>query len=335
MTQTTVVGAGAWGTALAIQIANLGHDVKLWVRSAEQIDAIRKSGCNDAYFPGVQLPERITLHNDLPDACVHSTSIICVVPSIALRSVLTELAATDRTQNCLIACACKGIERESGLLPHQVVAQVFGQQQAVAAIGGPSFAGEVINGKPTAIVIASNTQAESLVSLLHGQHLRVYTTDDMVGVEMGGALKNVIAVAAGISDGLGLGDNARAALLTRGLNEMLNITVAVGGAYETSLGLAGLGDLVLSCCSQQSRNYQYGYHIGQGLNSEEALAKVGKTVEAYWTTSIAVELAGKHHIQAPICEQIQQVICGNVSPQQAVQELLKRPSKMETLFQRQ
>ena len=328
-----MLGAGAWGTAIAVQIASLGHKVSLWGRDQSLIDDIKTNRINKKYLNGVELPNTIELHKDITSACEHSSIIICVVPTDALRSIFEVVNKSISVEDKLIAWACKGIESKSSLLPHQIASDVFGKNQPLAVIGGPSFATEMAYGKPTAITVASSDDKFNLAGLLHGKNLRVYTSHDIIGVEIGGALKNVIAIAAGISDSLEFGANAKAALLTRGLNEILNLAIAVGGSHETILGLSGLGDLALSCGSIQSRNYQYGMHIAKGMTNQQALQAIKGTVEGISTTSAVIQLACTHSVQMPICEQIKKVIDGDLTPIEAVKELLSRPSKTEKLFQ--
>ena len=316
-----------------MQIAKRGHRVNLWGRDKALIEKIRDSRCNEVYLPGVPLPGQIRLHHDLGGACAGSEFILCAVPTTAIREVSACVAAETDLQNRPLAWACKGIERTSGSLVHQIIEQTCNGKVATAAIGGPSFAAEVAAGKPTAVVIASaGDSAAKFARLLHGENLRVYTTGDIIGVETGGALKNVIAIAAGICRGLEFGDNAKAALIARGLNEMINFAVAAGGSAATMMGLAGLGDLVLSCTSEQSRNHQYGVWLGRGLPSEQALKKIHGVIEGHWTTPIVLQLAEKYAIEMPICKQVERVINGQLGPREAVQELLKRPGKAEKLM---
>lgn len=331
MASIAVLGAGSWGTALALQITRLGHSVNLWGRDRDLMGRIHETRCNDVYLPGIFLPDTIKPHSDLEAATAGNGFVILAVPTIVLRQISMQIA--DKISNRLkgLAWACKGIELNSGALMHEVVGQVLGDAVALAAIGGPSFAMEVAEEKPTAITIASanHEAAAGFADLLHGRTLRVYTTTDVIGVEIGGALKNVIAIAAGICDGLSFGENAKAALITRGLNETLRLAVAAGGRHETLMGLSGLGDIVLSCSSSQSRNHQYGFLLGQGLNSEQALERTNGVVEGHPTTSIVLELARKYGLEMPICEQVERVIRGGTAPYDAVHELLQRPSKME------
>ena len=333
MASIAVLGAGSWGTALALQITKSGHSVNLWGRDSALIDRINETRRNDVYLPDIDLPAEIKMHSDLSAASAGNEFIILAVPVAAVRQLSAQLAEGVGSRLKGLAWACKGIELNSGTLIHEVVGQTLGDEIPVAAIGGPSFANEVVAEKPTAITIASPNPdtANGFADLLHGVRMRVYTTTDIIGVEIGGALKNVIAIAAGICDGLAFGENAKAALITRGLNEVLRLTVAAGGRRETIMGLSGLGDIVLSCSSSQSRNHQYGIFLGEGLSSERALEKTNGVVEGHSTTSIALQLAGQYGIEMPICEQVERVIKGEATPSSAVEELLRRPGKPEDL----
>ncbi len=332
MTQVTVIGAGAWGTALALQLAGRGHPVSLWGRDRELIERIASTRRNDTYLPGVELPPAITARSDFDEAVAAGELLLLTVPTGALRKICERLKDTVGKKHSGLVCAIKGIEVQSGCLVHEVVGQALGDELPLCVLAGPSFAADVAAGKPTAVTIASRSEraAREGARPFHGGHLRVYTTDDVVGVEIGGALKNVIAIAVGMSDGLDFGENAKAALITRGLNEILRLALALGARNETVTGLAGLGDIVLSCGSDLSRNRRFGLLLAQGLSREEALGKTGGVVEGLTTAGIALQLARRHDVEMPICEQVERVLQGETTMQNAVDNLLQRPAKAET-----
>lgn len=325
MQKLTVIGTGAWGTALAIQFAKRGHAVALWGRDKRLVEKVAADRCNETYLPGVTLPDNITLHHDLAKAA-DSDYLLFATPTVSIRELAKKLALMITARHRGIAWASKGIEADSGYFLHQVIAQEIKNSLPLAIISGPSFASEVAVGLPTALTVASEqlSFAEEIAGLLHGDKLRVYTTHDMIGVECGGALKNIIAIAAGIAEGLQLGENAKAALITRGLNEMIRFSEAMGGKRETIMGLAGIGDIVLSCSSNQSRNRCFGMMIVQHQSAEVALTKVKGVVEGVPTTKIVMRIAQQHNIEMPICSQIAAVLEDKVSPLKAVEQLLKR-----------
>ncbi|MDD9808039.1 MAG: NAD(P)-dependent glycerol-3-phosphate dehydrogenase [Gammaproteobacteria bacterium] len=332
MTQVTVIGAGAWGTALALHLARRGHAVGLWGRDGELMERIAATRRNDTYLPGVELPPAMMTHRDFDEAVAAGEQLLLAVPTAALRAVCERLKDAVGKKHSGLVCAIKGIEVQSGCLVHEVVEQAFGGGLPLCVLAGPSFAEEVAAGKPTAVTVASRggQAARDGAAPFHGGHLRAYTTDDVVGVEIGGALKNVIAIAVGMSDGLGFGENAKAALITRGLGEILRLALALGARAETVTGLAGLGDIVLSCGSDLSRNRRFGLLLAQGLGRDEALGKTGGVVEGLPTTGIALQLARRHGVEMPICEQVERVLQGETTMQNAVDELLRRPAKTET-----
>ncbi|HET6655243.1 MAG TPA: NAD(P)H-dependent glycerol-3-phosphate dehydrogenase, partial [Gammaproteobacteria bacterium] len=275
-----VLGAGAWGTALACQLGRNGIDVRLWGRDAAQIDAMRRTGRNARYLPDVSLPSNLRPESSLDAAVADAGDILVAVPSDAFRTTLTALkdagAPTGR-----VVWATKGLELDTGKLLHDVTAEVLGADTVTGVISGPSFAREVGLGLPTAVTAASadDAFAASLVDALHGDNFRVYTSDDMIGVEIGGAVKNVIAIAAGIADGLAFGANARAGLITRGLAEIMRLGAALGARPDTLMGLSGLGDLVLTCTGDLSRNRRLGLALAAGQSRPEAVASIGQAVE--------------------------------------------------------
>ncbi|MBV8878072.1 MAG: NAD(P)-dependent glycerol-3-phosphate dehydrogenase, partial [Gammaproteobacteria bacterium] len=277
-----VLGAGSWGTALAIQFARSGRAVRLWGRDSARLAVMATERCNQRYLPGTPFPPALALQGDLGAALAGAQDVLVVVPSMALRELLTRLRPL-LTPPMHVAWATKGFEQGSGQLPHQVAAEVLGHERRVAVLSGPTFAREVGAGLPTAMTIASPdaAYAQALARELSSGNFRAYTSTDIMGVEIGGAVKNALAVGAGLSDGLGFGANTRIALITRGLKEMTRLGVALGARAETFMGLAGLGDLVLTCTDDQSRNRRFGLLLAAGRSPEAALAEIGQAVEGY------------------------------------------------------
>ena len=324
-----VLGAGSWGTALAILLARNGHGVRLWGHQPEHIAEMRASGANARYLSGIDFPSGITLCDSLDSALTGCRDLLLVIPSHGFPQLLQQLAALidDDTR---IAWASKGLEPGSGRLLHQLIQDRLGQRP-LAVVSGPTFAREVAEGLPTAVTVAANDSdfANTIADYLRGTTFRSYTCDDMVGVEIGGALKNVLAIAAGISDGIGYGANTRAALITRGLAEIQRVAEALGGRADTLMGLAGLGDLVLTCTDDQSRNRRCGLLLGQGNTLEQAQQQIGQVVEGVGTVREARTLAARLGIEMPITEQVYQVLYGGLDPRMAVQTLLHRQPRAE------
>lgn len=327
-----VVGAGSWGTALALLLVRNGHMTHLWGHDPEHMNRLRQDGENRQYLPGVAFPSQLSIQIDLAAAVNGAGLVLVVVPSHAYGKVLLAvkplLVATTG-----IAWATKGLEHGSGRFLHEVTEQVLGETCRSAIVSGPSFAREVAAGLPTAITVASKDEehARRVADLLHGPTLRAYRSNDVIGVELGGAVKNVLAIAAGVSDGLGFGANARAALITRGLTEMVRLGEAVGGRRETLMGLAGLGDLVLTCTDDQSRNRRFGLAIGRGQSAEDACAAIGQVVEGAVTTREVMRLAQHYGVEMPITEQVDHVLHQGKDPRQAVEALLARDPKPEVM----
>jgi glycerol-3-phosphate dehydrogenase (NAD(P)+) len=324
-----VLGAGSWGTALAIQLARNGNETLLWGHDPDQIGAMREDGENRRYLPGLNLPDELALHDDL--ACIAGLQdLLIVVPSHAFRETLRAIKP-HIGDNTRIAWATKGLEPDSHTLLHQMVAEELGGRP-MAVISGPTFAREVAEGLPTAVTVASNDEyfAMDMARRLHGARFRAYTSDDITGVEIGGAVKNVLAIAAGIADGLGYGANTRSALITRGLAEMMRLGVALGGKPETFMGLAGLGDLVLTCTDNQSRNRRFGLALGQGKTAEQALVEIDQVVEGIQAANEIHGLARQHKVDMPITEHVYRVLHDGLSAEQAVTSLLNRDLKPET-----
>ena len=332
MTQITVIGAGAWGTALASQLANNGNPVHLWGRDRALLARIASTRRNDTYLPGAPLADGVSVRDDFDEAVAAGELLLLAVPTAALRKIAGRIKDAVGARHTGLVCAIKGIETESACLVHEIVEQTLGDKPPLCVLAGPSFAVEVVAGKPTAVVVASRDAraARNFAALLHGDNMRAYTTDDVIGVEIGGALKNVIAIAAGVSDGLGMGENAKAALVTRGLDEILRLATAMGARAGTVAGLAGLGDVVLSCGGDLSRNHRLGSLLARGLAPGDALGQCDGVVEGVPTTGIALQLAARHGVEMPICTQIQRVLQGETTCREAVAELLRRPARAES-----
>lgn len=332
-TQTVgVLGAGAWGTALAMQLTRNGYRALLWGRQRETVEAMRVRRCNDRYLPGLRLPAELEPQWDLDLVLDRASILLLAVPSGAFRATVRQIAASG-SKRLAVLWATKGLEACSGKLLHAIADEELGADVAKALISGPSFAAEVARGLPTAVTLAAADEnfARQAAAWLHGESFRVYVSVDVVGVELGGALKNVLAIAAGICDGLGFGANARAALITRGLSEIMRLAVIAGARRETLMGLSGLGDLVLTCTDDQSRNRRLGLSLGRGMTLDEAMHAVARTVEGVATAGAVMQVARAHGIEMPICEQVYRVLFGGLDPRLAVTELLNREPKMELL----
>lgn len=326
-----VIGAGSYGTALAITLARNGHEVLLWGHDPAHIQALEAARCNQAFLPDVPFPPTLRLEASLPTALAASRDVLIVVPSHVFGSVLTQLKPHLR-QDARIVWATKGLEADTGRLLQEVAREVLGDEIPLAVVSGPTFARELAAGLPTAIALAATdaTFSADLQRLLHcGKSFRVYNNPDLIGVQLGGAVKNVIAIGAGISDGIGFGANARTALITRGLAEMSRLGAAMGAEPGTFMGMAGLGDLVLTCTDNQSRNRRFGMLLGQGAGVEDAQEKIGQVVEGYRNTKEVLALANRYGVEMPITEQIYQVLYQNKNAHQAALTLLGRAQKDE------
>jgi glycerol-3-phosphate dehydrogenase (NAD(P)+) len=319
-----VLGAGSWGTALAIQFARAARPAVLWARDPAQVDTMARERRNRRYLPEAAFPERLEVTADLAAAVARAEDVLVVVPSHAFRGLLTLLAPLPVRR---LAWATKGFELDTGLLPHQIVDQVLPAGLPKAVLSGPTFAREVGAGLPSAMTIASADQhyAQRLAESVSTETFRAYTSSDVIGVEVGGATKNVYAIGAGISDGLGFGANTRVALITRGLAEMTRLGLALGGRQETFMGLAGMGDLVLTCTDDQSRNRRFGLALARGATVEQALRDIGQVVEGYNGARAAYRVATGLGVAIPIIEQIYLVLHEHVSPRTAVAALMRRP----------
>jgi glycerol-3-phosphate dehydrogenase (NAD(P)+) len=325
-----VLGAGSWGTALAIQFARAGRPARLWGRDRAHVQAMERERSNARYLPDVRFPEGLHLIDSLAAAVDGVNDVLLAVPSHAFRSLLNQLKpllpATIR-----LCWATKGFELESGHLPNQVAHDVLGPGRSVAVLSGPTFASEVGRGLPTAMTIASPDAeyAEKLARDLSSSSFRAYTSADITGVEVGGAVKNVLAIGAGMSDGLGFGANTRIALITRGLTEMTRLGVALGAQRETFMGLAGLGDLVLTCTDNHSRNRRFGLALARGASVETALQEIGQVVEGYQAARALHAVATREDVTMPIAEGLYGVLYEGLAVQQVVQGLMLRPIKPE------
>lgn len=335
MSRIAVMGSGAWGTAIAISLARRGgHEIALWSFEKDVAAVMRDQRENKAFLPGFQLPESISIVEDPAAALASAEIVVSVTPSQFVRSSYKAFAPHLHTGQLLVS-ATKGIEDKTSLRMTQVIAEVLktqGLELSCGVLSGPSFAQEVAAGAPTAITIASadSELASRVQREFSSGSLRLYTNDDVVGVELGGSIKNVIAIAAGIVAGLGLGYNSNAALITRGIAEMTRLAVACGGRRETLAGLSGMGDLVLTCTGSLSRNRSVGMGLGQGKKIEEILTGLGGHVaEGIRTTSAALGLARRHGVEMPIAEQMKAILMDGKSPQQAIEELMQRPGRDE------
>ena len=330
MSRIAILGAGAWGTALALSLARRGgHELCLWSHSAALAEQLADAGENLPYLPGFTLPVNIQITADLPRAIFEADILLCVTPSQHLRGIITHIAPL-LTRNQIILSASKGIEETTFLRMSQVVAAVANNPFAV--LSGPSFAQEVAAGMPTAIVTASTSPqiAQIIQRDFTSPTLRVYTNDDVPGVELGGSLKNVIALAAGVANGLNLGYNSCAALITRGIAEMTRLAIACGGRRQTLAGLSGLGDLVLTCTGSLSRNRAVGIELGRGRQLPDIIAGLnGKVAEGVRSTHAALGLAARYAVEMPITEQMDAILHHNKSPKEAIRELMSRPGRDE------
>jgi glycerol-3-phosphate dehydrogenase (NAD(P)+) len=325
-----VLGAGSWGTALAIQFARAGRRTILWGRDVAHLKQLASERVNRRYLPDAPFPPALSIESSLQIALGRCQDILIAVPSHALRATLTAIAPLIRS-DMRLAWATKGFELHSGLLPHQVAAEVLATRLSMAVLSGPTFAREVGAGLPTAMTVAATDEnfARALAESLSGNNFRVYTTDDMIGVEVGGAVKNALAIGAGMSDGLGYGANTRIALITRGLVEMTRLGIALGAKRETFMGLAGLGDLVLTCTDNLSRNRRFGLAVAAGKSAAQAQMEIGQVVEGVQAAQAVHEVAQRLKVEMPICEQVYAVLYQNIAPAQAVKQLMRRELKPE------
>lgn len=328
--RTAILGAGSWGTALAVLWAKQGNDILLWGHNPERTEQLRATRENADYLPGVSLPEAIGVTSDISD-CAGAELIVFVTPSTALRSIAEQLRPHVSKEAVLLSCT-KGIEHGTGLRMTQVLGEVL-PEHTLAVLSGPNLAVEVSRDRPTATVLGCEQTecAEELQQHLGSSLFRIYSSDETTGIELGGALKNVFALAAGCSDGFGLGDNSKAALVTRSLAEMLRLGTAMGGNPRTFYGLSGAGDLIATCFSQHSRNRRVGEQLGRGRTLEQIAARSHSVAEGVPTAKSAFECARRLHIETPIIDQVYSVVYEGKGPAQALQELLGRDQKAERI----
>ncbi|CDH32563.1 NAD(P)H-dependent glycerol-3-phosphate dehydrogenase [Xenorhabdus bovienii] len=327
----TVIGAGSYGTALAITLARNGHEVVLWGHNPQHVHALQQARCNQAFLPDISFPDNLLLEADLKNAVSTSSNILIVVPSHVFGDVLQQIKPHLQPDSRIV-WATKGLEAETGRLLQDVAREILGNEIPLAVVSGPTFAKELAAGLPTAIAVSATTPefGEELQQLFHcGKSFRVYKNPDFIGVQLGGAIKNVIAIGAGISDGMGFGANARTALITRGLAEMSRLGIALGADPSTFMGMAGLGDLVLTCTDNQSRNRRFGMMLGQGISVDDAQHEIGQVVEGYRNTKEARALAERAGVEMPITEQIYQILYCNKNVIEAAQALLGRATRDE------
>jgi glycerol-3-phosphate dehydrogenase (NAD(P)+) len=326
-----ILGAGSWGTALAAHCGRIGHDVRLWGRDAALMDAISRTRKNAPYLPEIMLGDRVRATAALDVALADAPIVIAAVPSHGMRYVLRS-AVPLMERGASLVSATKGLETDSLDRMSQIMKEVAGPGHPVAVLSGPSFALEVARGSPTAVVVASAdaSAAARVQDTLKGPTLRLYASDDVTGVEFGGALKNVIAIAAGVVEGLGIGHNAMAALITRGLVEMSRLACAEGSRRETLAGLSGLGDLVLTCTGDLSRNRRVGIELGRGRSLAEILSQTRMVAEGIRTTGAALALGARHGVELPLAAQMSAVLEGRTTARSAVEVLMLRPQRSET-----
>lgn len=330
--KVAVIGGGSWGSALSIRVAENGHSVKIYDIDEKVVEEINENRTNERYVPDVSFPEGIRATSDLQEAVSDVEVILVVVPSHVVRRVISQLKGFIREDHLLIS-ATKGLEEETGYRMSTVIASELGKawEDKIVVLSGPTHAEEVSRGIPSAIVAASRSRsrAEAVQDLLMSTSFRIYTNPDLIGVELGGSVKNIIAIAAGISDGLGNGDNTKAALITRGLTEMARLGTRLGAVSLTFAGLAGMGDLVVTCTSMHSRNRRLGFKLGQGKSLEEALGEMNQVAEGVRTTRAVYQLAERLKIEMPITFQTYQVLFKGKDPRIGMEELMSRGKKHE------
>jgi glycerol-3-phosphate dehydrogenase (NAD(P)+) len=332
MRQIAIIGAGSWGTALSLTLANLGHTVSVWAYEKEVAESMRTRHENELFMPGVRLPETVFPTNDLNAALHGAEIVVTVMPSHVCRSLYEQMLPFLRPEMTFVS-ATKGLDTERLMRMSEVLRSVAGQRFSprLSVLSGPSFAREVARGDPTALVAASEDRdvAQLIQREFSSRTLRLYTSSDVVGVELGGAVKNVVAIAAGVVEGLGLGHNPTAALITRGLAEMTRLACACGARRETLAGLAGMGDLVLTCTGDLSRNRSVGVELGKGRKLAEIISPMRMVAEGVKTTKATVALAARHGVEMPITQQVHRILEGQTSPREAIRELMERTLKEE------
>jgi len=328
--EIAVIGAGSWGTALAIQLGRAGQRPTLWGREPEVIAALENNRCNSVFLPDIPLPDAVRIDADLGGVISRHRDLLICVPSHVFRSVL-ETIKPDLLHGARIAWATKGFELSTGKLPHQVAHETLGVEVPLAVVSGPTFATEVGLGLPTAMTVAATNAdyADELAWRFSDDNFRAYTSTDMIGVEVGGAVKNVLAIATGLADGLGFGANARVALITRGLAEMTRLGVALGAQTDTFMGLSGMGDLVLTCTDNQSRNRRMGLALAAGKSVDETAREIGQVVEGVKAAAAVRKVAADLQVEMPICEQVYQLLYEGIAVKDAIQALMQREVKSE------
>ena len=329
MARISVIGAGSWGIALAVMLNKNGHEVKVWSHRQSQVDQMNDTHTSDK-IKGVKLPDSMSFTSDIKEAAEDADVIIMAVPSKATRETAEKLKGYIKNQ--IIITVTKGIEDDTLFTQTEILEDVLGDDKQICVLSGPSHAEEVVVFKPTLVVAGSKNRQTALFvqNLFMNKYFRVYSSPDVKGIEVGAALKNVIALAAGMSDGLGFGDNAKAALITRGIKEISELAVAMGGQVETLSGLTGVGDLIVTCSSMHSRNRMAGFYIGQGMTKDEAMEKVAMVVEGVYSAKAANKLAEKYNIEMPIVNVVNSVLFDGLSAKDAVYELMTRSKKDES-----
>jgi glycerol-3-phosphate dehydrogenase (NAD(P)+) len=330
MRSVGVLGAGSWGTALAVHLARIGHDVRLWARDPTLVADMKQRRANAVYLPDVALPPNVWVTNAIADALADREVVVSAVPTHGCRDVI-HAGVPFLSRGAVIVSATKGLEGDTHLRMSQVIAQEAGAAHPVVVLSGPSFAVEVAQQLPTVVLVASSDvpAMELVQEEFRAPSFRLYASDDVVGVEMGGALKNIIAIAAGVVEGLGLGHNALAALITRGLAELTRVACAAGGRRETLAGLSGLGDLVLTCTGQLSRNRHVGVELARGRPLSEILASMKMVAEGVRTTGAALALGRRYRVELPIATQMEEVLTGRSDVRTAIAALMLRPQRAE------
>jgi glycerol-3-phosphate dehydrogenase (NAD(P)+) len=328
--RVAILGAGGWGTALAVHLARAGNDSRLWARDAALVIDMRARRANAVYLPEIRFPDHLRVTDDLAEALADADFIVSAMPSHGTREILRHAARHVHRQSIVVS-ATKGLEQDTLFRLSEVIEQELGGHAKVAVVSGPSFAAELARELPTAVSVASRDPAvvEAVQSEFRASYFRLYGTNDVVGVEIGGALKNVIAIAAGLAEGLGLGDSALAGLITRGLAEVSRLACAVGGQRETLAGLSGLGDLVLTCTGALSRNRHVGIELARGRPLQDILAGMKMVAEGVRTTDAALALAARHGVELPIAAQVAELLAGRKDPRSALYDLMLRPQRAE------
>ncbi len=332
MSSIAIIGAGSWGTALSATLAGMGHSIRLWAYEQSVVESIRRTRENELFLPGIVLPDSIAVTNSLPDALRGAKFVVTVMPSHVCRSIYGQMLPNLKADMIFVS-ATKGLETDHLRRMSEVILGVTEPHftTRLTILSGPSFAQEVARGDPTAVVIASADQsaAQTVQEEFSSKSLRLYTSNDLIGVELGGAVKNVIAIAAGVIEGLGLGHNPKAALITRGLAEITRLACACGARSETLAGLAGMGDLVLTCTGELSRNRRVGIELGKGRSLTDIISSMRMVAEGVKTTGATVALARVHGVEMPITQQVFRILEGQISPGEAIRELMERSLKTE------